>query len=125
MSSPRIAGSNSEGPGARYRTRDEESAEKVPEGAFLVTLGRKLLRGNLENQDLYSTQAQKSSVIRPDFFGMVPGVGNGSAFNTEDTEDTEDSGTHCIVALSTALTRKCVLVVFSISFRIRDLKAVF
>lgn len=47
---------------------------------------------------------------------MVPGVGNGSAFNTEDTEDTGDSGTHCVVALSTGLTRDGVLVVFSISF---------
>jgi hypothetical protein len=88
----------------------------VSEGAFLVTLGRKLLRGNLENQDWYSTHAEESSVIGGDFFEMVPGVGNGSAFNTEDTEDTGDSGIHCVVALSTGLTRDGVLVVFSISF---------
>ena|ERR1700686_941619 len=35
----------------------------------------KLPRGMWRNQDLYSMRERKSSVIRGEFFGMVPGVG--------------------------------------------------
>src|ERR1700686_2660988 len=71
---------NSEvGPTRVNRTRGRKYRGEVPEGASSGVnqscAAGKLPRGMWRNQDLYSMRERKSSVIRGEFFGMVPGVG--------------------------------------------------
>src|ERR1039458_9125515 len=70
MRSPRSAGSNSEGPDARYRTQAEESAEKCRREHLSLTRPE-CFSADMENQDWYSTHGEYSSVIEADFFGML------------------------------------------------------